>query len=188
MQLVFHGGGGSGNHRVPRPHLRIVRHLCLTVAMAVVAGEILAQTANLSGVPGEVVNYQLNATRRYFFSDPEIVVLPNGDYVASHALAGRDSNSGTSGTTSLFRSSDKGATWSSLGSLSNMLRGSLFVSGSALYLIGANKDTAGNNTQIRKSLDNGSTWTTPTGTTTGLFSSVGGPGTPTNPVVYGGRI
>lgn len=188
MQLVFHGGGGSGNHRVPRSHLRIVRQLCLTIAMALVAGETLAQTADLSGVPGEVVNYQLNATRRYFFSDPEIVVLPNGDYVASHALAGRDSNSGTSGTTSLFRSSDKGATWSSLGSLSNMLRGSLFVSGSALYLIGANKDTAGNNTQIRKSLDNGSTWTTPTGTTTGLFSSVGGPGTPTNPVVYGGRI
>jgi len=114
--------------------------------------------------------------------------LPNGDYVASNALAGRDSGSGTSGTTSLFRSSDKGATWSSLGNLPNMLRGSLFVSGSALYLIGANNDVGGNNTQIRKSLDNGTTWTTPSGTTSGLFSSVGGPGTPTNPVVYGGRI
>lgn len=67
MQLVFHGGGVSGNHRVPRLHLRIVRQLCLTIAMALVAGETLAQTADLSGVPGVVLNYQLNATRRYFF-------------------------------------------------------------------------------------------------------------------------
>jgi len=153
-----------------------------------VASEALAQTADLSGVPGVVLNYRLNSTRTYFFSDPEIVVLPNGDYVASHALAGSLSNSGVTGTTSLFRSSDKGSTWTSLGSLPNMLRGSLFVSGSALYLIGANKDTSGNNTQIRRSLDNGTTWTTPSGTTSGLFSSVGGPGTPTNPVVYDGRI
>ena len=188
MGLFIRTRSGRESRCVLRSHPGIVWRLCLIVGLAAPAGETLAQTANLSGVPGVVLDYRLSATRRYFFSDPEIVVLPNGDYVASHALAGVDSNSGTSGTTSLFRSSDKGATWSSLGSLPNMLRGSLFVSGSALYLIGANKDTSGNNTQIRKSLDNGSTWTTPTGTATGLFSSVGGPGTPTNPVVYGGRI
>ena len=179
---------GDGNHRFPGSRYRSAWQRCLTVALALVASEALAQTADLSGVPGEVVNYRLNATRRYFFSDPEIIVLPNGDYVASHALAGRDSGSGTSGTTSLFRSSDKGTTWTSLGDLPDMLRGSLFVSGSALYLIGANNDVGGNHTQIRRSLDNGTTWTTPTSSTNGQFTSLGGPGTPVNPVVHDGRI
>jgi len=70
------------------------------------AGETLAQTADLSGVPGVVLNYQLNATRRYFFSDPEIVVLPNGDYVASHALAGSTWTTPTGTTTGLLTGSD----------------------------------------------------------------------------------
>lgn len=188
MQVLVSVCADVGQDRVWYKHPRVCGRVCLAIVAALLAFGSSAHGQSLANVPGVVVDYQLNSTRRYFFSDPEIVVLPNGDYVASHALAGADSNSGTSGTTSLFRSSDKGATWSSLGNLPNMLRGSLFVSGSALYLIGANKDTSGNNTQIRKSLDNGATWTTPTGTTNGLFSSVGGPGTPTNPVVYGGRI
>ena len=179
---------GVAQDRVWHRHPHGCGRVCLAIVAALLAFGGSAHGQSLANVPGVVVDYRTNASRTYFFSDPEIVVLPNGDYVASHALAGSLSNSGVSGTTSVFRSSDKGATWSSLGDLPNMLRGSLFVSGSALYLIGANKDTSGNNTQIRKSLDNGTTWTTPSGTTSGLFSSVGGPGTPTNPVVYDGRI
>jgi len=141
---------------------------------------------SLADVPGVVIDYRTNASRYYFFSDPEITVLPNGDYVAAHALAGALSGSSISGTTSLFRSSDKGATWSSLGTLTDMVRGSLFQSGDSLYLIGANKDSSGT-TRIRKSLDNGTTWTTPVDANTGKFTTIG-PGTPTNPVAYNGRI
>lgn len=161
---------------------------CVTLLLVLTSLGSVAYGQTLSNVPGVVLDYRTDSSKSYFFSDPEIVVLPNGDYVAAHALAGSASNSATSGTTSLFRSSDKGATWAALGSVPDMLRGSLFVSGTALYLIGANKDVAGNHTQIRKSLDNGTTWTTPTDATNGKFTSVGGPGTPTNPVVYNGRV
>ncbi len=142
---------------------------------------------DFSLVPGVKLDYQpltydggYNAPR-VFISDPEIVVLSNGNYIASHALAGRSSGSDSSGLTSLFRSADKGATWTSLGSKTGILRGSLFVHDGALYLLGANNDVAGNTAVVMKSTDNGTSWTT------AAFTQ-GGPVTPNNPVVWSNRL
>lgn len=142
--------------------------------------------------PGSVINY-IQSPNRFlgiplnpiYISDPSIVVLPNGDYVASHALFGSGSGSSSSGTTSVFRSSDKGQTWTHLVTLTGILRASLFVHNGDLYLLGAQSEQL--SSVIRKSTDNGNTWTTPVDAQTGLFS-LAGMGTPNNPITYGGRI
>lgn len=144
------------------------------------------QAVDFSSVPGEVLDYQSltyfgDGPPLIFISDPEIVVLPNGNYIASHALAGVLSGSATSGKTTIFRSTDKGATWTSLGTLSGILRGSLFCHNGAIYLLGSNHDDTGSTAVLMKSTDNGSSWSSLPFTTAGV-------GTPNNPVVWSNRI
>ncbi len=149
-----------------------------------------AHCLDFSNVPGVVLDHQptdygswweFQTTPEVFISDPEIVVLSDGSYVASHALAGRESDSDTSGITSVFRSTDQGATWTQTATINGLLRGSLFEHGGALYLLGTKNDDGGP-TVVCKSTDSGNTWTR------SEFSSNGGSATPNNPVVYGGKL
>ena len=60
--------------------------------------------------PGIVVNHVPKSTETYIGS-PSLCILPNGDYIASHDLFGPKANTGKMGTTLVFRSGNKGATW-----------------------------------------------------------------------------
>ncbi len=151
-----------------------------------------AEAVDFSSVPGTVIDYIESPTRLFGFplnpvyiSDPSIVVLDNGDYIASHAVFGWGSNSSDYGETSVFHSSDQGQTWTYLTTLEFILRASLFVHNGDLYLLGTYKE--GGQNVIRKSTDNGSTWTEAVDSQTGLLGQ-GGLGTPNNPVVIYDRI
>jgi len=112
-------------------------------------------------------------------------VLSNGDYLASHALFGSASGSSTNGKTRIFRSTDKGVTWTKVNGgndLSGILRGTLFEHGGAVYLLGSNKDSSGV-TVISKSTDNGGSWSTPVALTTS-----GGMATPDHVLPVSGRL
>lgn len=155
-------------------------------ALLLLLSGTVSLAVDFSGVPGKVLDYQPltyfgSGPPLIFISDPEILVLSNGDYIAAHALAGYLSGSGTSGKTIIFRSTDKGITWITNGIYNGILRGSLFEYEGAVYLMGANNDDTGNTAVIMKSTDNGSTWTSTSFTT-------GGPATPNNPVVFSNRI
>ena len=148
----------------------------------------VVQALDYSGVPGEVLDYvpvqydhPFYTTPRAFVADPEIVVLPNGNYLAAYALSGRNTTSDTSGETTLFRSTDKGATWSSLGTYTGILRGSLFVQNGDVYLYGANDDTDNKPARIMMSTNSGTSWTS------SEFANFAGMGTPNNPVVWSNR-
>lgn len=154
--------------------------------LCVFATPALAQS--LADVPGVVISHQpapsalqlLFGTPTYL-SSPSLTILPNGDYLASHDLFGGGSGATTSGTTRVFRSTDKGATWTQTTTLTDMLRGSLFVHNNEAYLYGYAKEAG--DIVIRKSSDGGSTWTA----NSVLIAGSNG-GTPNNPVVYNGRI
>ena len=153
--------------------------------------QVSAPAQDFSGVPGEVLayvplqyhwSYPLTSTPERFVADPEIKVLPNGDYLMSYSLSGRGTTAGTSGVSSLFRSTNGGVSWTSLGSRNGILRGSLFTQGSHVYFFGANHDSSNNTAVLIKSSNDGSTWSAP------LSFTTSGPGTPNNPVVWSNRI
>ena len=151
-----------------------------------------AQAQSLTNCPGVVLSHIPSpsvafgsAVNPVYVADPCILVLSNGHYLASHALFGSASGSGTSGKTRIFRSVNKGATWTQVNGgaeLNGILRGTLFEHGGAVYLLGANKDTSGT-AVIAKSTDGGVAWATPSS-----LAPNGGMATPDHVLPANGRL
>lgn len=141
----------------------------------------------LSNVPGSVVYWRSSPSNRFFGSNriyttsPSIVVLSNGDYLISFNLFGGSLSPSAedSGTTLLFRSTDRGATWAELPSspMMDMKRGSLFVQGDDVFIYGYR--AAPGEVIIRRSSNGGETWTPATQLTTNTRG-----GSPHNPVFW----
>ncbi len=115
------------------------------------------------------------------------MILPDGDYLASHDFFGPKSGSKTCATTVIFRSTDRGATWHKRSQVQCAFWSNLFVHRGAVYLMG----TTGENGRIviRRSRDDGKTWTNPDTVRTGLLTPEGHWHTAPVPVVeHGGRL
>ncbi len=140
---------------------------------------------DFSLVPGSVIGYRAATTDQYL-SSPSIAILPNGDYVASHDLFGSGFDDETSGLTTVYRSTDSGDSWTKVSEVADMHFSSLFVHDNELYVLGSRQ--SGGDFLIRKSTDNGSTWTTPADPNSGLILPGSFGGTSHNPVVYNGRL
>jgi hypothetical protein len=83
-------------------------------------------------VPGVVIDHSPASTRQYVGS-PSIAILSNGDYLASHDLFGPGS---TRDRTIVFRSQDRGNSWSKLTELQGQWWSTLFVHRDKVYLMG----------------------------------------------------
>lgn len=152
---------------------------------------------NFSLMPGVKISYQpspspleLLLDTDIYVCDNDIVVLPDGSYVASHAYFGGGSTSTSAAITKVFRSTDKGSTWTQVAQFQPLWRASLCAHGGALYIMGPEYDGASYNT-IRRSADGGITWTTPTDASSGRFQAIGLTGTlgtPNNPLLFGNRL
>jgi hypothetical protein len=133
--------------------------------------------------PGVVVDYSPAASRAYVGS-PSLVILPNGDYLASHDLFGPGT---TSDQTRLFVSHDKGQTWAHQADIGGAFWSALFVNAGQVYLMGTSREFG--DVVIRRSGDGGRTWTTPADAASGLLASGGKFHCAPGPVVvHGGRI
>ncbi|MBN2315799.1 MAG: SUMF1/EgtB/PvdO family nonheme iron enzyme [Sedimentisphaerales bacterium] len=134
-------------------------------------------------VPGVIIDYSPAKTKRYIGS-PSIAALPNGHYVASHDFFGPGTKMNR---TAIFRSEDAGKTWRKLTELDGQFWSSLFVHKRALYIIGTSRQYG--QTVIRRSTDEGQTWTTPNDERSGLLMSEGEYHcAPVPVVVHNGRI
>ncbi len=92
------------------------------------------------------------AAGRSYIIDPDLIVLPNGDYIAG-ARGGPIKNRVFA---RIWKSTDKGKTWNVLHKDNTFVKhGSLFYHDGALYLFGDGKDGLG---AIQKSNDGGVTW------------------------------
>jgi hypothetical protein len=116
--------------------------------------------------PGVVISHSPASSGRYIGS-PSIVILPNGDYVASHDYFGPKSNSNVAATSEVFSSSDRGATWRKIAEIKPLFWGKLFVHRDALYILGTRREYG--DVLIRRSTDGGKTWTEPADANTGLL-------------------
>lgn len=105
--------------------------------------------------PGVVIHNSPAVTHRYVGS-PSIVIMPDGTYIASHDYFGNRISE-----TFVYRSADRGRSWTRIAELKSLTWASLFNRGKELYLIGVSpKCTMGyGDFVIRKSLDQGRTWT-----------------------------
>ncbi len=120
--------------------------------------------------PGIVIDHS-PASSGIYIGSPSLAILPDGDYVASHDEFGPKSTSTKSAVTRIFKSSDRGQTWQPTAVIQGQFWSTLFVHNGALYLIGTDKEYG--NAIIRRSLDDGIIWTTPTNNASGLLRADG---------------
>lgn len=118
------------------------------------------------GVPGVVIDHRPAETGIYLGS-PSIAILSDGTYIASHDFFGPGADKKKIGITDVFRSTDMGQSWNKLTRIRGQAWGPLFTHNNALYIMGT--DRGYGNIVIRKSLDNGKTWTEPKNESTGLL-------------------
>jgi hypothetical protein len=121
-------------------------------------------------VPGIVISHS-PASSGLYIGSPSLAVLTNGDYVASHDFFGPKSREHERATSLVFRSSDRGSHWTKVAEIDGAFWSSLFVHRGALYLLGP--DSHHGNIYIRRSLDGGSTWTSPVDGHSGLLRGEG---------------
>lgn len=140
------------------------KNAIITICLVFLIGNVQAQ--DFPGVPGNIVTHSPASSGMYIGS-PSIAILPNGDYVASHDFFGPKSTEHVSAVSRIFSSSDKGKTWKQISEINGQFWSKLLVHQGNLYLFGTNRHHG--NTIIRKSLDRGATWTSPTDAQNGLL-------------------
>ncbi|HEY1684745.1 MAG TPA: sialidase family protein [Tepidisphaeraceae bacterium] len=118
---------------------------------------------DFSNVPGTVIDHSPASSRAYIGS-PSIAILPDGNYVASHDLFGPGT---PNNQTLIFLSTDHGQTWHRQTRITRQFWSTLFVHHNTLFILGVDKGMG--HIVIRKSLDDGKSWTTPRDSSTGLL-------------------
>ena len=128
--------------------------------------------------------------RDIYIADPAITVAPDGSYLIAHSIFG-DGTDQANLITKVFRSIDKGATWTQVATMERLQRASFFTHDGVVYCLGTGRIPGNSSTHlvIRKSTDNGLTWTPgPLTTSDPGYLRTGGTGTPSTPVIYQGRV
>ncbi len=107
------------------------------------------------------------ASTGVFLGSPSITIAPNGNLLAIYELNGATAARTSTGETitKVLRSSDSGKTWNKLNDINGQMMSTVFVHNNELYIIGLEKYKG--NVRIRKSTNNGTSWSTPVTIRTG---------------------
>jgi arylsulfatase len=113
--------------------------------------------------PGVVIDHVPAASRQYVGS-PALAVMPDGELLAAHDLFGPGSSRDR---TLVFASVNGGKDWEKRSEVAGQWWSSLFAHKGALYLMGTSREYG--DAVIRRSDDNGRTWTSPKDKNRGLL-------------------
>lgn len=150
------------------------------------AAAVFISVAGLAqSVPGDVVCYEPAASKKYIGS-PSLVILPNGDYVASHDFFGPNSSEWTQAISRVYISKNKGKKWKLQSTIEGAFWSTLFVHKGELYLLGPDRHHG--TVLIRKSNNGGKTWTKPTNRENGVLLTGEFHGAPMPVVEHNGRL
>ena len=138
----------------------------------------------LTTPPGTVV-FHIDAAGGRFVGSPSLVRVPSGALVASNDLFGLGQRDMP--PTLIHRSDDDGAHWAQVAQLDGQFWSSLFIHEGALYLMGTTAEYG--SVALRRSDDEGRSWTTPIDSANGLLAADAPYHTAPTPVVeVDGRI
>lgn len=140
---------------------------------------------DFSQVPGTVIAHYPKSGQKYVGS-PGIAIVGDGIYLAKHDEFGEGSTEYTSAVSQLYRSDDSGTTWRRIHAFDGLFWASIFTLGDAVYVLGTDKHHG--NVVILRSRDQGETWTTPKGATSGLLLEGEYHTAPVPVVVHNGRL
>lgn len=122
--------------------------------------------ADFSTVPGTIITHQ-PASTGIFLGSPGLVVLPDGTYLAKCDEFGPQSTENSVAVTRVYRSRDRGQNWAHVVTVSPMYWASIFTQRDAVYLLGNAKQNG--DIVIMRSIDGGTTWTSPKDDQSGLL-------------------
>jgi len=118
----------------------------------------------MSSPPGTIVAHSPASSEAYIGS-PALLILPDGSYVASHDFFGPGTDFDEY---AVYRSENRGQTWSKIAGFIGQWWSSLFLHGGDLYTIGTTREYG--YAVIRRSTDAGYTWTDAVDSSTGILS------------------
>ena len=126
----------AGN-RTSMTHYRFTTAI---IAAAVAAGigvnlPAAELTPAFSAVPGKVI-FHSPATSQIYVGSPGIVQLPNGNHLAKCDEFGPKCTEQTIAVTRVFRSTDRGSSWSEMPAVHGIYWATIFVHSDAVYLMG----------------------------------------------------
>ena len=163
----------------------IFRKIPEIIALALIAGLSVNLKAQQAKVPGIVITHEPASMGRYIGS-PSVCILTNGDYVASHDYFGPSSNEHERAATAVYRSADRGKTWTRISEIDGQFWSNLFFHKGQLYIMGTFKHHG--SLIIRRSDDGGKSWSAPDGSDSGLLLEGEYHTAPVPVIIHNGRI
>jgi hypothetical protein len=138
----------------------------LLIIIVFVYGQTFGQQSQQLDPPGVVITRSVS--EQTYLGSPSIIKLPSGDLLVSHDFFGPGSViDGVAGHTRYFVSSDKGLTWNLRSTVKGMYWSNLFLHRGSLYGFGTRGGV--NDCIIRRSDDEGRTWSNPVDERNGLL-------------------
>lgn len=137
----------TGDHQMFRRNLTWSSIILLLARLAAAGSE---------EVPGIIISH-IPPSSGVYIGSPGIAVLPDGTYLAKHDEFGPRSTEQSEAITQVFRSADRGTTWSHLATVKGMYWASIFVLDTDVYLMGTSRNHG--YAVISRSSDGGKTWT-----------------------------
>ena len=141
---------------------------CLAVGLLAVAAH--GAETDFSTVPGTIITYS-PASSKVYIGSPGIAVLSDEVYLTKCDEFGPGTTEHVSAVTNVFRSQDRGKTWKRVARLDGLFWANIFTHEDAVYLLGTTHHHG--RIVIMRSVDAGSTWTTPTDGDHGLITAEG---------------
>lgn len=160
--------------------------LLIALRSGLIAGE--SPEPDHSEVPGVVISHSPAASGIYIGS-PGIVVLPDGAYLAKHDQFGPRSTEKDKAITCVYRSTDRGRSWKHASRVERLFWANIFCHQGAVYMMGTSATHGHGHCVIRKSTDNGRTWSEARDENSGLlFGDLSYHTAPMPMIVHRGRI
>jgi hypothetical protein len=161
--------------------------IALLLTLSLSFASAATERENPTTPPGTVICHSPQASGKYIGS-PSIAVTPSGAYLAAHDFFGPESDEHECATGVVYRSTDRGETWTKTAQMQCLFWPKLFIHRGLVYLLAVEKHHGP--IVIRRSDDEGMTWTEPLDENTGRLTAVEGQyHTAPGPVIeYKGRL